>query len=336
MAARKPPKPDYNGSLADYKESVKPASKKEKLYGQELGKIGRAAERGGPVNTVQQKMGAYSEQVMQNKAMRDMPVKRKVEDLGLLLGVSALTSPGTLRGIQSGVARGATAAAKIPTQIGPEVAALKNFVKGEQVVIRGMRGPGGQVTSTQPPYMSPSSYQMPKVVEPEGFVNPAQSLHSKLGNKPVLWAWDPKAKGVTESVLEYARKHEGAQIIKSLETLPGGGARPGALEVTKGAIGVVKVPSKSVYQEPVMPPWVAPVNPKTGLLATNDPAFYRQGGVAVTSPGQLVSSLTDMSKFKNASQVETALKALLKQQGVGTKTEQMLSLLSKNRRNIPK
>jgi len=28
MAARKPRKPDYNGSLADYKESVKPASKK--------------------------------------------------------------------------------------------------------------------------------------------------------------------------------------------------------------------------------------------------------------------------------------------------------------------
>ena len=106
MATRKPRKPDYQGSLADYKESVKPASKKEKLYGQELGKIGRAAERGAPVNTVQQKMGAYSEQVMQNKALRDMPVKRKVEEMGLQLGVAALTSPGTLRSIQSGVARG--------------------------------------------------------------------------------------------------------------------------------------------------------------------------------------------------------------------------------------
>ena len=99
MAPRKPRTPDYMGSLADYKESVKPASKKEKLYGQELGKIGRAAERGGPVNTVQQKMGAYSEQVMQNKANRDMPVKRKVQEMGLQLGVAALTNPNTLKGI---------------------------------------------------------------------------------------------------------------------------------------------------------------------------------------------------------------------------------------------
>lgn len=106
MAARKPRKPDYNGSLADYKESVKPASKKEKLYGQELGKIGRAAERGGPVNIVQQKMGAYSEQVMQNKALRDMPIKRKIQDLGLQLTVSAAINPNTFKGIQSGVARG--------------------------------------------------------------------------------------------------------------------------------------------------------------------------------------------------------------------------------------
>lgn len=116
MATRKP---DYQGSLADYKESVKPASKKEKLYGQELGKIGRAAERGGPVNTVQQKMGTYSEQVMQNKANRDMPVKRKVQEMGLQLGVAALTSPGTLRGVQSGVAR------------------VSNIVRGKEIMVHG-------------------------------------------------------------------------------------------------------------------------------------------------------------------------------------------------------
>jgi hypothetical protein len=100
MASKKIVKPNYQGSLADYKKSLKPtSSKKEKLYGQELGKIGRAAERGGPVNTVQKKMGAYSEQVMQNKANRDMPVKRKVQEMGLQLGVAALTNPNTLRGV---------------------------------------------------------------------------------------------------------------------------------------------------------------------------------------------------------------------------------------------
>jgi hypothetical protein len=54
-------------------------------------------------------MGEYSKQVMQNKKMRDMPVKRKVQEMGLQLGVAALTSPGTLRGVQSGVARGVNA-----------------------------------------------------------------------------------------------------------------------------------------------------------------------------------------------------------------------------------
>lgn len=99
MAPRKPRTPNYMGSLADYKESVKPASKKEKLYGQELGKIGRAAERGQAVNYVQSKHNEYSKQVMQNKAMRDMPVKRKVQEMGLRLGVAALTNPNTLRGV---------------------------------------------------------------------------------------------------------------------------------------------------------------------------------------------------------------------------------------------
>jgi hypothetical protein len=54
------------------------SSKKEKLLGQELGKTGRAAERGKPVTNAQKGLGNYSRQTMQNKKMRDMPVKQKL------------------------------------------------------------------------------------------------------------------------------------------------------------------------------------------------------------------------------------------------------------------
>jgi hypothetical protein len=79
------------------------SSKKEKLLGQELGKTGRAAERGKPVTDAQKGLGNYSRQTMQNKKMRDMPVKQKVQEMGLQLGVAALTSPGTLRGVSNKV-----------------------------------------------------------------------------------------------------------------------------------------------------------------------------------------------------------------------------------------
>jgi hypothetical protein len=147
------------------------ASKKEKLYGQELGKIGRAAERGKAVNKVQAKHNEYSKQVMQNKKMRDMPVKRKVQEMGLQLGVAALTNPGTLRGVQSGVARGVNAARNtgIPARI-------SNTVRGRQVIVHGT------------PNEIKGNYLIPKAGSPES------------PTKPVVFGFEPTKKYGVQAV----------------------------------------------------------------------------------------------------------------------------------------
>ena len=72
---------------------------KKALYSDELGKIGRAAERGGPVNKVQKEHGEYSEQVMYANKMKNMPFKKKLEELGLQLTVAAATNPQLGRGV---------------------------------------------------------------------------------------------------------------------------------------------------------------------------------------------------------------------------------------------
>lgn len=104
VAAKKIRKPDYTGSLADYKQSVQPASsKKEQLFGQELGKIGRAAERGGPVNKVQKEHGEYSAEVMRRKALKDMPLKNKLESFSDILIAQAVANPGSLMPSKIGI-----------------------------------------------------------------------------------------------------------------------------------------------------------------------------------------------------------------------------------------
>ena len=158
----------YGISMASRRRSSsnsKPASKKEKLYGQELGKIGRAAERGKAVNKVQAKMGEYSKQVMQNKKMRDMPVKRKVQEMGLQLGVAALTNPNTLRGVQSGVARGVNAVRNtgIPAR-------ASNAVRRRQIIVHGT------------PNEIKGNYLIPKAGSP---ASPTE---------PVVFGWNPTKK----------------------------------------------------------------------------------------------------------------------------------------------
>jgi hypothetical protein len=181
MAVRKPRKPDYNGSLADYKESVKPASKKEKLYGQELGKIGRAAERGGPVNTVQQKMGAYSEQVMQNKANRDMPVKRKIQEMGLQLGVAALTNPNTLRGVTNTVNKG--------------VSAIQNL---KSPTYYGIHGSPTEGLKKITPALGQNTQQ---------FLKGSTNIGTSNVNKPAVFSLEPKTENVLQAT-DYAQKFE--------------------------------------------------------------------------------------------------------------------------------
>lgn len=181
MAPRRPRTPDYMGSLADYKESVKPASKKEKLYGQELGKIGRAAERGAPVNTVQQKMGTYSEQVMQNKANRDMPVKRKVQEMGLQLGVAALTNPNTLRGVTNTVNKG--------------VSAIQNL---KSPTYYGIHGSPTEGLKKITPALGQNTQQ---------FLKGSTNIGTSNVNKPAVFSLEPKTENVLQAT-DYAQKFE--------------------------------------------------------------------------------------------------------------------------------
>ena len=80
-----------------------PATKKEKLLGAELGKTGRAAERGKPVTNAQKGLGNYSRQTMQNKRMRDMPVKKKLEAFSDILIAGAVANPGSLMPSKIGI-----------------------------------------------------------------------------------------------------------------------------------------------------------------------------------------------------------------------------------------
>jgi len=267
---------------------------------------------------------------------------------------AALTAAGA--GVGAGVGKVAT---QLGPKITPELAALRNFLNREDIMIRGMRGEGGRLLQYTDafPQGVPSSYRIPQTLNPEGFVSELQSLRPSLGDKPVLWGFDPRAKDATESALEYALKHDRKWIDSNvpftqgrlpsgstietlpngtiIERLPSGSTRPFSgqyiPETTTGTIGVVKVPSGSVSPEPIMPPWNTPIDPKTGMFAADNPEFFRAGGLASTAPGKVVSTVGDISKYKGTAEIDAALRRLLKQQGVGTKTEKLLAKIPKKK-----
>lgn len=150
MAAKKSSKktvqPNYTGSLADYKESLNLAtSKKEQLFGQELGKIGRAAERGGPVNTVQKEHGEHSVEVMYANKMKNMPFKKKLEGISDAVIASSVTSPIGFRTPNIVNKLITSQSSKIGTNLGEEVLSTR-LAEIEQAPInagnkiKGMRG----------------------------------------------------------------------------------------------------------------------------------------------------------------------------------------------------
>jgi hypothetical protein len=265
-----------------------------------------------------------------------------------------------IMGASAGVGKGASVAlGKVAPKISPEIAALRNFLNREDIMIRGMRGEGGKIMQYTDafPQGVPSPYRIPQTLNPEGFVSELQSLRPSLGDKAVLWGFDPRAKDATESALEYALKHDRKWIDSTvpftqgrlpsgstIETLPNGtiierlasgSTRPFSgqyiPETTTGTIGVVRVPSGAVSPEPVMPPWNTPIDPKTGMFAADNPEFFRAGGIASTAPGKVVSTVGDVSKFKSTPEIDAALRRLLKQQGVGTKTEKLLAKVPKKK-----
>ena len=215
-----------------------------------------------------------------------------------------------LMAASAGVGKGVgMAATKLAPKISPELAALRNYLSNEQIMIRGLRGDGGQLlTNRYGTALGPSGYKMPGVVAPEGIVHPIQSLYPQLGDAPVLWGFDPQAKEATASALEYALKHEG-NIVVSPEVLPAGSIYPA---------------------EPVMPPW-GDTAVGSNIQHLNRPDFYRAGGLASTAPGKVVSSIDNISQFTSTTQLEEALKMLLKQQGVGTKTAKLLAKIPKKK-----
>jgi len=76
------------------------SKKQASLYGQELGKIGRAAERGGAVNYVQGKMNDFSQRQMAYNKVKNEPIRQKLAGIGIGLTVAAATNPELGRGIQ--------------------------------------------------------------------------------------------------------------------------------------------------------------------------------------------------------------------------------------------
>ena len=76
------------------------SKKQESLYGQELGKIGRAAERGGPVNYVQEKMNDFSQRQMAYNKVKNEPIRQKLAGIGIGLTIAAATNPELGRGVQ--------------------------------------------------------------------------------------------------------------------------------------------------------------------------------------------------------------------------------------------
>jgi hypothetical protein len=77
------------------------SKKQAALYGQELGKIGRAAERGKAVNKAQEKMNDLSQKQMIYNKLKNQPIRQKLEGVGLTLAVTAATNPNLGRNFQT-------------------------------------------------------------------------------------------------------------------------------------------------------------------------------------------------------------------------------------------
>jgi len=164
-------------------------------------------------------------------------------------------------GVKAGVSKGA-GAIKSGRVVNP-IAAVKNIVNREQVIVVG--------TSTGYPTIVPT---VPNVV------NQYQQLYPKLKNTPVRWGFDPaqtrSARELTESVSQYSDRW-----------LP------------NSEIVVGRVPKSSVNNEPVMPGWGITTKQQDAiykirqgnLSEINNPSF-RSGAVASTSPAKIVSRVS--------------------------------------------
>ena len=182
MASKKTVKPNYQGSLAEYKESLKPSSsKKEQLFGQELGKIGRAAERGQAVNTVQEKMNDFSQRQMAYNKVKNEPIRQKLAGIGIGLTVAAATNPTTLRGITNTVNKG--------------VSAIQNL---KSPTYYGIHGSPTEGLKKITPAIGQNTQQ---------FLKGSTNIGTSNVNKPAVFSLEPKTENVLQAT-DYAQKFE--------------------------------------------------------------------------------------------------------------------------------
>ena len=219
---------------------------------------------------------------VQGNLVKQAAVNAAALGTGYIAGKAAVTAAGA---IKSG-------------RVVNPVAAVRNFVKGEKVVVIGTKSDDvvvgknnyGEVFKPNP--LSKGGV-LPTV---PGTVKPPQTVYGKLQDKPVRWGFDPsKARSMrelTESVSDYTdRWYQKSNLVRKNDRLEFGGW-------TTPEIAVTKVPKSALSYEPVMPnfPTTAAQDKAVtaitrGVGSLNNPVF-RSGAVASTSPAKIVSTVS--------------------------------------------
>jgi len=187
------------------------------------------------------------------------------------------------------------------------VAAYRNFVQDEKVIVVGTQAGYQNYVPT-----------MPRVI------NVNQTLYPKLGERPVRWGFDAartrSARELTESVSQYSNRWITNPKL-AVERFPDGSTRPKFISDSQPEIVVGKVSKSSLSNEPVMPSW-PPTNAQADALykirqgnlsEINNPSF-RSGAVASTEPAKIVSRVSPIlnPKTKQLKPVDVLERELVK------------------------
>jgi hypothetical protein len=192
------------------------------------------------------------------------------------------------------------------------IAAVKNIVNREQVIVVGTRAGYSSVVPTVP-----------------NVVNVNQQLYPALKDTPVRWGFDPaqtrSARELTESVSDYSNRWLTTPNM-GVERFPDGTTRPKFISNNAPEIVVGRVPKSSVSNEPVMPSWPptseqmdALYKIRQGRLSEVSNPSFRSGAVASTSPAKIVSRVSPVTpktnKLKPVDVVERELLKAIKRAG---------------------
>ena len=187
------------------------------------------------------------------------------------------------------------------------VAAVRNAMRNEKVVVIGTRAGNQNYVPTTP-----------------RVINVNQTLYPKLGERSVRWGFDPartrSTRELTESVSQYSNRWITDPKF-AVEKFPDGSTRPKFVSDSQPEIVVGRVPKSSLNYEPVMPSW-PPTNAQADALykirqgnlsEINNPSF-RSGAVASTEPAKIVSRVSPIlnPKTKQLKPVDVLERELVK------------------------